>query len=448
MRTARTAPTSPSSGSAPTRRRQLTGNLIEDEKILGTAHVAFGASAAIGGTVQVPVHLDCVVHAARRRDRRRAARPRRRAAGLRLPCCSRSPNFSEGRDPAAIATIDGRVRASAPTCSTSTPTRSTTARSSRSRRPPATSRRALERGARACVERIDLDRARGCPSADRRARRLPGRLARPEPTASARGRRRSRSASRDRRARAAGVPLRRAGAATRRASRARLLSPRRARGADRADARRRARARLRAAAAAPDRGRDPGHRAPAARRLQPAARQRRRRGRARDRGGAARVGRRPARGCGRSGSTSTAAPRSRPTSTTRSRCRSAVVIERVRELAAEHGARPSSGEVVGLRPRGGAARPPRRSRRSTGFDPAPARARAAAAAGQLASRPMAQTRRKRRRKHRGTQAGQHRPPRPARAPAHPRGGEGAGEAANGATGAICRRPGAARSRAG
>jgi len=39
----------------------LTGNLIEDEKILGTAHVAFGASAGIGGTVQVPVHLDCVV---------------------------------------------------------------------------------------------------------------------------------------------------------------------------------------------------------------------------------------------------------------------------------------------------------------------------------------------------------------------------------------------------
>jgi leucyl aminopeptidase (aminopeptidase T) len=39
----------------------LSGNLIEDEKILGTVHVAFGASAAIGGTVQVPVHLDCVV---------------------------------------------------------------------------------------------------------------------------------------------------------------------------------------------------------------------------------------------------------------------------------------------------------------------------------------------------------------------------------------------------
>lgn len=42
-------------------RAELTGNVLEDEKILGTAHVAFGASAAIGGNVQVPVHLDCVV---------------------------------------------------------------------------------------------------------------------------------------------------------------------------------------------------------------------------------------------------------------------------------------------------------------------------------------------------------------------------------------------------
>jgi leucyl aminopeptidase (aminopeptidase T) len=42
-------------------RAELTGNLLEDEKILGTVHVAFGASAAIGGTVNVPVHEDCVV---------------------------------------------------------------------------------------------------------------------------------------------------------------------------------------------------------------------------------------------------------------------------------------------------------------------------------------------------------------------------------------------------
>jgi leucyl aminopeptidase (aminopeptidase T) len=39
----------------------LTGNILEDEKILGSAHLAFGASAGIGGTVQVPVHLDCVL---------------------------------------------------------------------------------------------------------------------------------------------------------------------------------------------------------------------------------------------------------------------------------------------------------------------------------------------------------------------------------------------------
>jgi aminopeptidase len=42
-------------------RATVTGNVLEDEKILGTVHVAFGASAGIGGTVSVPVHLDCVV---------------------------------------------------------------------------------------------------------------------------------------------------------------------------------------------------------------------------------------------------------------------------------------------------------------------------------------------------------------------------------------------------
>jgi leucyl aminopeptidase (aminopeptidase T) len=39
----------------------LTGEILEDEKIQGTCHVAFGASAGIGGAVQVPVHLDCIV---------------------------------------------------------------------------------------------------------------------------------------------------------------------------------------------------------------------------------------------------------------------------------------------------------------------------------------------------------------------------------------------------
>jgi leucyl aminopeptidase (aminopeptidase T) len=39
----------------------LTGIILEDEKILGTCHVAFGASAPFGGNVQVPIHLDCIV---------------------------------------------------------------------------------------------------------------------------------------------------------------------------------------------------------------------------------------------------------------------------------------------------------------------------------------------------------------------------------------------------
>ncbi len=42
-------------------RARLTGLVLEDEKILGTVHVAFGASAGIGGTVAVPIHLDAVV---------------------------------------------------------------------------------------------------------------------------------------------------------------------------------------------------------------------------------------------------------------------------------------------------------------------------------------------------------------------------------------------------
>ncbi len=42
-------------------RATLTGNMLEDEKILGTVHIAFGASAGIGGTVSVPIHLDVVV---------------------------------------------------------------------------------------------------------------------------------------------------------------------------------------------------------------------------------------------------------------------------------------------------------------------------------------------------------------------------------------------------
>lgn len=41
-------------------RATLSGNVLEEEKVLGTAHVAFGASAGIGGTVSAPIHLDVV----------------------------------------------------------------------------------------------------------------------------------------------------------------------------------------------------------------------------------------------------------------------------------------------------------------------------------------------------------------------------------------------------
>jgi leucyl aminopeptidase (aminopeptidase T) len=40
---------------------RLTGEILEDEKVAGTAHVALGNNASMGGTVTVPVHLDGIV---------------------------------------------------------------------------------------------------------------------------------------------------------------------------------------------------------------------------------------------------------------------------------------------------------------------------------------------------------------------------------------------------
>jgi leucyl aminopeptidase (aminopeptidase T) len=40
---------------------RLSGNVLEDEKILGTIHVAFGDNHSFGGTVRVPSHQDFVV---------------------------------------------------------------------------------------------------------------------------------------------------------------------------------------------------------------------------------------------------------------------------------------------------------------------------------------------------------------------------------------------------
>lgn len=40
---------------------QVSGHTLEDEKVLGTAHVALGANASLGGTIQVGCHIDLVV---------------------------------------------------------------------------------------------------------------------------------------------------------------------------------------------------------------------------------------------------------------------------------------------------------------------------------------------------------------------------------------------------
>jgi len=42
-------------------RAMLTGNILEDEKILGTIHIAFGSNDTFGGNISAGVHLDAVV---------------------------------------------------------------------------------------------------------------------------------------------------------------------------------------------------------------------------------------------------------------------------------------------------------------------------------------------------------------------------------------------------
>jgi leucyl aminopeptidase (aminopeptidase T) len=42
-------------------RAVLTGKILEDEKILGTVHVAFGNNASMGGSIDVPFHVDGII---------------------------------------------------------------------------------------------------------------------------------------------------------------------------------------------------------------------------------------------------------------------------------------------------------------------------------------------------------------------------------------------------
>ncbi|WP_066248333.1 aminopeptidase [Neobacillus drentensis] len=43
------------------RKARLTGNVLEDEKVFGTVHIAFGSNKPFGGTNEAGVHIDCVI---------------------------------------------------------------------------------------------------------------------------------------------------------------------------------------------------------------------------------------------------------------------------------------------------------------------------------------------------------------------------------------------------
>ena len=40
---------------------KLSGVLLEDEKVLGTIHIALGNNTSMGGKINVPIHLDGVI---------------------------------------------------------------------------------------------------------------------------------------------------------------------------------------------------------------------------------------------------------------------------------------------------------------------------------------------------------------------------------------------------
>jgi leucyl aminopeptidase (aminopeptidase T) len=43
------------------RKAKITGEVLEDEKVYGTCHIALGNNLSFGGKVDVPLHLDCVM---------------------------------------------------------------------------------------------------------------------------------------------------------------------------------------------------------------------------------------------------------------------------------------------------------------------------------------------------------------------------------------------------
>ncbi|WP_257348202.1 aminopeptidase [Pseudalkalibacillus decolorationis] len=43
------------------KKARLTGNVLEDEKVYGTVHIAFGSNKSFGGENEAGVHIDCVI---------------------------------------------------------------------------------------------------------------------------------------------------------------------------------------------------------------------------------------------------------------------------------------------------------------------------------------------------------------------------------------------------
>src|SRR3972149_9847149 len=43
------------------KKAKLIGKILQDEKVLGTAHIAFGNNKSYGGKIYSEVHLDCII---------------------------------------------------------------------------------------------------------------------------------------------------------------------------------------------------------------------------------------------------------------------------------------------------------------------------------------------------------------------------------------------------
>jgi leucyl aminopeptidase (aminopeptidase T) len=43
------------------KKARLTGNVLEDEKVFGTVHIAFGSNKSFGGKTEAGVHIDCII---------------------------------------------------------------------------------------------------------------------------------------------------------------------------------------------------------------------------------------------------------------------------------------------------------------------------------------------------------------------------------------------------